>query len=192
MRLALVGLLLCAGFAGCTGGEPGRMTPTCPNWTEGPAPFLTFTDNQFYRPGNALHATATFPIDGREPADQDGKKVDRYRLASAFHVDNGTLEVRALRNDTQTPLQLYTLADPKHGQTVVTVGPGRTQEIEWFVDLGPHTQAPKPTALTLQFDFHPFGGMNPGTGRTGGPRVGAEFTVSAFALYRAPGCVAVG
>lgn len=195
---------LLAPLAGClqgdTGGTttPSTFTATCPNWTRGDHPIFSIADTSLYIGGAGQAAKTSvnlIPDPPRAPADEGGKRADGYALdfprpnSYSIHVENGTLEFRAYRNDTGEHLRLHEPTDPQDARLAWTFPNGYTGGAHLQVNLVPATQDPSPAPLRLEATFTALPGHVIGTGKEGpNSRAGATFSLDATVLYRAAGC----
>lgn len=212
---ALPLLLMLVPLSGCTQGDTGSTSTTsfntCPNWSIGEHPIAALSDTQLHNaqtPGQTTRtSTDTFPFtNGHEPAkapaDQDGKKADRYDLvfpakqagSTYIVVENGTLAFRIYRNDTGEQLAMYEPTNPlasKMEWTFQSTAPGKPfiGSADLQVDLVPATKEPNPAAIRFEATFTANPGYVIGTGAKGEPRVGAYYSVEPTVHYRAPGCL---
>ncbi|HUR62404.1 MAG TPA: hypothetical protein VM286_08600 [Candidatus Thermoplasmatota archaeon] len=212
---ALPLLLMLVPLSGCTQGDTTTSTSdtfsTCPNWTVAQHPLAALADTQLHNPqtpGQTTRtSTDTFPFSNghdpaRAPADENGKKADRYNLrfpaqqagATPIFVENGTLAFRVYRNDTNEQLSLY---DPDHlgvsrmEWTFASAGPGKPfiGNANLQVDLVPATREPSPAAIRFEATFTANPGFVISSGAKGEPRVGAYYSVEPIVHYRAAGCL---
>jgi hypothetical protein len=203
MRSLLPAALLLLLAAGCLNG-PTRVSgfdgPTCPNWTVAPHPLYGVSDVQFYATSNdnSKPHVNNFPDHASDDVytDDSGRKADQLRITFpsagsqapyAVRVDNGTLVLRAFRNDTGEQLDIYPADNPGDRRAEWAFPAGKTLHLELQTDLTPATREPSPAQVRLEWGFTGLGPNNDGS--KPGPLVGAYFSFEGSFLYRAAGCL---